>query len=171
MENKPPTKLIYWDSCIFIAWIKDEKRPNGEMDGVYECVDNVNNGNIRLITSVITRTEVFEADLPEDVRIKYEALLQRRNVQLLDNDLRVANLSREIREYYTRLQKQDGIDTVTTPDAVHLATAIHYRADAFYTFDNGKQGGRSLLSLNGNVAGYPLQICKPTVTQILISFK
>jgi len=75
MSPSKATSTIYWDSCIFIAWIKDEKRPAGEMDGVYECVDRVQAGTIRLITSVFTRTEVFESDLPAHVRSQYAALL------------------------------------------------------------------------------------------------
>jgi len=165
-----PIKLIYWDSSIFIAWLKNEKRPNSEMDGVHECVKDTEVGKIKLITSVITRTEVFETNLSEDVKKSYEKLLNRRNVLLLDQDLRVSNLSREIREYYNRQRDQDGLPGITTPDAIHLATAIHYGAHAFYTFDNGKKSGRSLLSLNGNVAGHPLTICKPPIVQFRLHF-
>ena len=163
-------KIFYWDSCIFIAWLKDEKRPNNEMDGVYECVDETKKGRIRLITSVLTRTEVFEANLTPDVKQKYDAFLKRRNVQLLDNDLRIADLARNIREYYEAQSRIDGLPPVRTPDAIHLATAIHYKADAFWTFDAGGYGGRSLLSLNGNVAGNQLTICKPVATQYRLGF-
>jgi predicted nucleic acid-binding protein len=166
----PPTSTIYWDSCVFIAWLKDEQRPPGEMDGVYECVEEVEARRTRLITSVVTRTEVFEADLPEAVRESYSRLLNRRNVQVLDNDLRVSNLAREIREHYQRQRLTDGLPGLSTPDAVHLATAIHYRADAFWTFDDGRHGGRSLLSLNGDVAGHPLVICKPFARQFRLRF-
>jgi predicted nucleic acid-binding protein len=161
----PQTKLVYWDSCIFIAWLKDENRPNGEMAGVYECVQHVEARRARLITSVMTRTEVFEAELSVETRERYAQLLKRRNVQMLDQDLRVSNLAREVREYYRQRGLEDGLPGLTAADAVHLATAIHYKADAFYTFDDGKKGGRSLLSLNGNVAGHPLLICKPEFTQ------
>lgn len=164
----PPNKIIYWDSCIFIAWLKDEKRPNGEMSGVYECVQQVEAKRIRLITSVITRTEVFETKLSPEASERYARLLNRRNVLLLDQDLRVSNLARDIREYYQHKKAKDGLPGVSTPDAVHLATAIHYEAEAFYTFDDGKRGGRSLLSLNGNVAGHSLLICKPRFTQYLL---
>jgi len=166
----PPRRLIYWDACVFIAWLKDEIRPPGEMDGVVECVDQVESGSVRLVTSVLTRTEVFETNLPQDVKARYSALLGRRNVQTVDNDLRVSDLARQIREFYGAQSKRDGLPGLTPADAIHLATAIHYKADAFYTFDDGKKGGRSLLSLDGNVAGHPLKITKPPVTQYRMKF-
>ena len=135
------------------------------MDGVIECVEAVQRNEILLITSVLTRTEVYEADLTNEVREMYSNLLKRRNVQLIDNDLRVSDLARQIREYYRELSRRDGQPGLTTPDAVHLATAIHYKADAFYTFDEGSKGSRSMLSLNGSVAGHSLKICKPEVSQ------
>ena len=166
----PLIRTIYWDSCIFIAWIKDEKRPPGEMDGIYECVEEVEAGRNRIITSVLTRTEVFEANLSQEIKKKYTQLLNRRKVQLLDQDLRVSDLAREIREYYERQSQIDGLPGLSVADAVHLATAIHYRVDAFWTFDNGGYKARSLLSLNGNVAGHLLVITKPVATQMRLQF-
>lgn len=161
-----PTRTIYWDSCIFIAWLKDEKRQNHEMDGVYECINDVESGRTRLITSVITRLEVYESDLLPVVRARYNSFLQRRTVHLLDQDLRISDLGRKIREYYHRQREIDGLPELTTPDATHLATAIHYGVAAFWTFDDGRHGGRGLLSLNGNVADYPLIICRPIAQQL-----
>jgi len=166
----PARKVIYWDSCIFIAWIKDEKRKEGEMDGVYECAEEVERNRIKIITSVLTRTEVFETNLSQEIKDKYSHLLNRRNVQLLDNDLRISNLAREIREYYDAQSKQDGLPGLSTPDATHLATAIHYNVDEFWTFDNGGYKSRSLLALSGNVAGFPLTIVKPTAIQGRLQF-
>ena len=37
-------QLFYWDACIFIAWIKDETRNIGEMEGVAEMVKLVDRG-------------------------------------------------------------------------------------------------------------------------------
>jgi hypothetical protein len=31
--------IVYWDTCIWLAWIKNEKRDPGEMEGVQEQVD------------------------------------------------------------------------------------------------------------------------------------
>ena len=50
------------------------------------------------------------------------------------------------------------------------STAFTYSAQEFNAFDDGqKQGGnRSLLSLNGDVAGRPFVVCKPRATQLQI---
>jgi len=161
----PQIETLYWDSCIFIAWLKDEARPNNEMDGVYECVSDVTRGRARIITSVLTKTEVFESDLDQETADKYSRLLLHRSCQLVDNDLRVSTLARELREHYAQQSRVDGQPVLTVADAVHLATAIHYRTAAFWTFDDGKHGGRSLLSLNGDVAGHPLVITRPVAKQ------
>jgi hypothetical protein len=31
--------LYYWDTCLFLAWLKDVERNLGEMDGVRETID------------------------------------------------------------------------------------------------------------------------------------
>ena len=159
----PPTKLVYWDSSVFRAWLKDESRPKGEMDGIHEVVGLVEARKVRLMTSVVARTEVFEANLSVEAKEMYAKLLQRRNVQTVDNDLRVSQQARELREFYAA--RKNGLPGLTTPDAIHLATAIHYGADEFHTFDDGKKGGRSLLSLDGDVAGHDLRVIKPPFTQ------
>jgi hypothetical protein len=30
--------LYYWDTCLFLAWLKDEERKSGEMDGVRDII-------------------------------------------------------------------------------------------------------------------------------------
>jgi len=160
-------RTIYWDSSIFLAWLKDENRPDNEMDGVYACVQDVEESKFLLVTSNETlNLEVLEAKMTKPARAKLYALFERRNVQLLPYDLRVQALAKEIREYYALEQVKTGQKMVTSEDAKHLASAIHYRVDALYTFDSGKKGGRSLLALNGSVAGHPLTICKPPVGQM-----
>jgi len=49
---------------------------------------------------------------------------------------------------------------VTTPDSIHLATAIIWKVECFYTFDGKDKAkkARALLPLNGNVAGRSLAI-------------
>jgi hypothetical protein len=33
--------VYYWDTCLFLAWLKDEERPSGEMDGVREIMSDL----------------------------------------------------------------------------------------------------------------------------------
>jgi predicted nucleic acid-binding protein len=158
--------LIYWDSCIFIAWLNNEQRPGNEMQGVSICLEAIQADEIIMMTSAMMKAEVLPGKIPPDVRSTFERFLCRRNVVLVDVDLRIGELSGELRDFYVKQAKVDGEAPVEAADAVHLATAIHYGADAFYTFDEGGEGARrsrSLLSLNGNVGGHQLVVCKPPV--------
>ncbi|MGB8438102.1 MAG: hypothetical protein WCE26_01840 [Candidatus Acidiferrales bacterium] len=56
--------LYYWDTCIFLAWINDEQRKSGEMDGVREVVERSKRREVRIMTSVLTSVEVLQSKLP-----------------------------------------------------------------------------------------------------------
>jgi len=60
--------IYYWDSCLFLAWIKDEERKSGDMDGVREVIQRVKQRDARIITSVLTLTEVLDSKLPAGTR-------------------------------------------------------------------------------------------------------
>lgn len=137
-----------------------EKRIDHEMDGVHDFIDRVKSGETTLI---VLRNTMFEEVQLRTVEAgqKFSALMMRKAVELPSLDLRVERLASDLRTYYSI----NGPKELHLKDSYHLATAIHYKADAFYTFDEGNKGGISLLSLNGNVAGRPLLICKPPVTQ------
>lgn len=74
----PP--VYYWDTCIFLAWLKNEQRPAGEMDGVSAAIERFNRGRIRLMTSVLTYTEATIAKLPAGVDRLLEDAMQRPNM-------------------------------------------------------------------------------------------
>ena len=144
--------IVYLETTILLAWIKNEIRQDHEMEGVEHCIERIANGEIKGITSVNTLGEILEGNVAKEKREFVDRTLgQRRGLELIDVDRRVALLAQEIRQYYRERSKN-----LKLPDATHLATAIHLRADALYTFD-----GDDLLPLNGNVAGHNLVICKP----------
>jgi predicted nucleic acid-binding protein len=144
--NKPP--LYYWDACLFLAWLKDEERNIGEMDGVRDIIQRMKRRDAKVITSVLTTVEVLEARLPAGIESAFKELLKRINRQSMD--IRVASLAHDLRNYYVKSGR-----SLKTPDAIHLATAIHYRVDEFHTFDD------QLLSMSGDVGGHRLTVCKP----------
>lgn len=144
--------LIYLDTNVLLSWIKNETRLNNEMEGVEYCMERIEAGEIKAITSVNTLIEICEGEIAPDKKTFLERTLgQRRGIEQVGVDQRIAALAQEIRTFY-RINGRK----LSVPDTTHLATAIHFRADALYTFD-----GDDLLPLNGNVAGHNLVICKP----------
>lgn len=161
--------IIYWDTCVFLAWIKNESRANNEMHGVEDVANKIHKDHVILITSALTTTEILESTLGDIAKKRFNDLFKRRNCRLCSVDQRVLQKAHNIRDFYQRQKAVDGLPTVTTPDAIHLATAIHYDATEFHTFDQNDKPNRvrALLPLNGNVAGYPLTICKPPIPKII----
>jgi predicted nucleic acid-binding protein len=156
--GRPQT--YYWDTCLFLAWIKDEQRPSGEMDGVREVIERSKRREARIITSVLTAVEVLHSRLPVGMDRLFDGLMKR--INRIGIDAKVASLAHDIRDHYMARAAEFGGKTLSTPDAIHLATAILYRADEFHTFDNdGSAKSLGLIPLSGNVGGHRLTICKP----------
>ncbi len=170
MIGKP---LFYWDANPLIAWITDEARPPEEMAGLEEVIKLVEHGKATILTSALWRVEVLDSTLtPMQVSI-LKKLFEGRHITDVSADSRVLDLAHEIRDYYYVEHKKDpSIPKISTPDSIHLATAILYGAAEFHTFDGATQKGGmgKLLKLNGNVAGHALKICKPVAAQLKLNF-
>lgn len=161
--------VLYWDTSVLLAWIKNEARAKREMDGVNDIAQAIHNNHFTLLTSVITETEVLESTLTDEAKAKFRDLFKRRNCQMVNLDQRITRLSSQIRDYYHQQKAIDGLPDLSTPDAIHLATAIHYKVKEFHTFDerDDPKKRRALIPLNGNVAGYNLVICKPPIPPMM----
>jgi|SRR6185436_20704 len=165
MEHSDEDRVVYWDACIFIAWITGEARPPGEQDGIRECVRKLGKKLVVVVTSSFTSTEVLVGNMPQEAQSAYGRLM--RSIEVIDLEPPILRLARELREHFQREKhagRQRGV--IAAADALHLATAINRNVDAFYTFDRGTKDKVSLLSLSGNVAGHPLKVCKPPVSQL-----
>jgi len=162
----PGSKRYYWDACLFIAWLKDEKRPSGEMDGVRDLIAKVKRREVSIMTSALTFVEVTEAKVGAGIINLLDDLFKRPNLGKIILDIRVAKLARDLRDYYSSRPDQYHKKTLSIPDAIHIATAILYKADAFHTFDGDNRSKTlGLLPLGGNVAGHNLIIEKPAAKQ------
>lgn len=156
--------LYYWDTCSFLAWLKDEERPTGEMDGVRELIELSRRREIRLMTSTLTSVEVLSSKIPAGFDNLFKNLLKR--INRVSVDIKVAAIAHDLRDFYVSRQAEFGNKTLSTPDAIHLATAILFRADEFHTFDDkGSSKSLGLIPLSGNVAGNRLTICRPVATR------
>lgn len=112
-------KIIGWDSCIFLAWLQDEKREFGVMEGIEEVVRKIHTGEVVLLTSQITNIEVLQSRLSSEPQKKWKEIFSRRNCQIMDINPRVSEKSHFIRDYYD----QKGIK-LSSPDTIQLATAM-----------------------------------------------
>jgi hypothetical protein len=146
----------------------DERRDQDDMDGIAECVDEMESGRCVIVSSVEIFGEVLSEEVGEEARRRLDEVCMNPGIQIVDKDGPIARLAGEIRNHYQKQKKIDGKRTITQTDAAHLATAINCEVDEFHTFDDGKQEsrkGRSLLALSGNVAGHKLRICRPRGVQ------
>ncbi|MCZ2154798.1 MAG: PIN domain-containing protein [Bryobacterales bacterium] len=158
MAAKPK---LHWDSCIFFAWLNDERAIHGDsvMDGINEMASRFDENRVVLMSSLITKVDVFDNKLKTQwARDEFSARFQRDNFMWILQDERVTDRSRAIRDFYSK----KGI-TLDATDCVQLASAILYKADVFYTLDGNSNRPKpnGLLKLDGDVAGHKLRIIKP----------
>lgn len=149
-----------------IAWLSNEARAIGEMEGVQEVAKEILKNKTVLVTSTLTRAEILECKMPKGATEKYRKFFRRSNVLSIPFDNEIAELTSEIRNYYS-----PGDFELLTPDAIHLATAIHMGVTEFHTFDGSDPSKKprnnktktkcGLLLLGSQVAGKPLLIKKP----------
>ncbi len=150
--------IVYWDSCIFIAHLKNEIRedPN-DLLGIKQLVKFIDQGKIGLATSTITFTEVLSTSISEENYKLFRSLFSRRDYHLIDVTREIAEISHDIRSHYN--ENGNGLKT---PDAIHLATAIFFNCKEFYTFD-GCADPNGLLNLQTPIAGiYDLDVKRPS---------
>ena len=151
--------IVYWDTCIFIAHITNEQRDD-PMDqlGVVEFANLFDMGQVDLVTSTITLTEFLETSVPAEDYKLFLQLFSRKNLQLTDVSRDIAELAGEIRSYY---RSNINNSTISTPDCIHIATAIQMKCDVLQTFD-GSGNRPGILDLTSPIAEkYNLRIEKP----------
>jgi predicted nucleic acid-binding protein len=142
-------------------------------EGLERVARLVDRGEMLLFTSVITHTEVLASKMEETAKKRYAEVFQRPEVIEIAVDNPIAVLASEIRDFYIQARDRLPVEqrkkalTVSTPDALHLATAIYYEASEFHTFD-GDDSSKSdgLLRLGNKVATYSLNIRKPDDQQL-----
>jgi hypothetical protein len=92
--------LYYWDACLFLAWLKDEERNLGEMDGVREMIARCRRREVKIMTSVLTSVEVLAARIPVGMDTHFAGLMKR--ISRASVDTKVASLAHDFRNYYAQ---------------------------------------------------------------------
>ncbi len=91
----------YWDTSVFLAWIKDETDVWGAetMGALADVVANIDSGTAVLVTSALTLAEVLAGDVDPDQTTRHEQLFQRPNIQLVDVTPPIAQRAGELRRF------------------------------------------------------------------------
>jgi predicted nucleic acid-binding protein len=159
-------KVYYWDACIYLAHIKNEvSHGKHHLDAISQIAkENFENKNL-IITSVITLTEVLSSSLTAEQEEAFLKTFKSTNHTLYDVDYAIARKARRFREAFLH---HSSSKKLTTPDAIHAATAAIYQVDEMNTFDDGKKEKKflGLLELNKHSDLDNLTIVKPTVEVI-----
>lgn len=161
--NKKP--VIYLDSCIWISMITGEQRQNAsESAAVAGLVSSLDKKQIIVVSSSLLNTEVLETTMTEQQNTVFQGVMKRKSVvQMKEIITPITVLAGEIRNHYKSLKDKtkSNMHVPKTPDAIHLATAIYFECEIFFTFDEG------LLGLSNPIAEkYVLNISKPYIDQL-----
>jgi len=136
-------EVIYWDACVFISWLENKQDTNDE---ILHLVEKVESGKAGILVSTLIRLEVLPNKRPFEADRKFRDFLRRKDqVEEVAVDFTVIEAAKEIRVK----------TNISTPDAIHIATANVHGAQTFYTYDE------ELRKLNGASEIKGLEICKP----------
>lgn len=91
--------VYYWDTCLFLAWLKDEERPTGEMDGVREIIERSQRKEVKIVTSVLTKVEVLSGKIPVGMDTLFSGLMKR--IHPLSMDIKIAQVAHDLRDHYS----------------------------------------------------------------------
>lgn len=146
----PPTEVkhYYWDTCVFVAFLNDERQAfQHHIDHIGQFLDDASAGRVTIYCSTITIAEITRASLIRRGSNTFEDFVRDFGDQVVQitPDPRAMRLASHLRSLsYT---KAGASRTLQTPDAIHLATALQltdsYGVDltAFHSFDKGNRGG------------------------------
>lgn len=181
---------VYWDTCLFYEYFGGEtvSLSATQLAGTRGVMREVEEGRIRIVTSLLTQIEVVPSKLDAkkaDADRKFLASFDANRMIAVEVSPNVVSRAREIRDYYyepgipeERDQAGKILAQMKAPrymdlgDCVHVATATLYNIRVLHTRDGTrkKDKKRSNVSLievgqksGGLICGrWKLHICEPT---------
>lgn len=160
MPTISPVEVQYWDSCVFIAYLRDHPSQKTHVDEILNLLQQAEHGRIRVVTSTLAVAEVRPyADKYDAARMEFIEdlfLTNRPWFKLVALTRHYAGQARTIAERNRNLQNTD---------AIHIATAIEEHADVLFTMDGFSPRDQvtpsKLLAWNGKIGDPPLRIELP----------
>ena len=123
---------VYLDANVIIAYLADEA---GRASVAAALLEDAQRGNIELLTSVLSVTEVafIASDHASDASNADESAIKAlwspgSPIRLTDISIRIAERARSI----IRIARSKGMRSVKPADAIHLASAEVHGCDRFF---------------------------------------
>ena len=132
------SQLIYWDSCVVLAYMNDEPARVPIIEGILTEVSR-SNGAVKLTTSMVAKVEVAYVALEKNQR-SLDSDVEQRIDDFWNDDsvIELVELHDEITRTARTLMRQSMASrhkTMKPLDAIHLATAIYIGAKEFQTYN------------------------------------
>jgi hypothetical protein len=135
-------KQYYWDTCVFIAHLADERADHGPIiDDIGQFLEEAQRGECVLHCSTITMAEITRHNLKGGHDFDQFMTLWGGGIVPLSPGPNTMRLASELRSLI--YSKTGGERRLHTVDAIHLASALTLIDDygveleAFHTFDKG----------------------------------
>lgn len=142
--------LHYWDSCTFLAVLKNEA------DKIDECLSVISaakSEQVTIVTSALTFVEVIKLNrgapkLSKEAEETIRGFFKQDWIVIRELDRTIGEMARELMWEYDNLHPKD---------STHVATALKSKANLLDTFDN------DLIKLSGQIGDPPLIIQRPHI--------
>ncbi|MBI2165560.1 MAG: PIN domain-containing protein [Chloroflexi bacterium] len=151
----------YWDTCLFIAYLKDSVDERPAVDTVDALLRSAQKRERLIVVSTLVLAELRHRPIYDETRyrtIRDIFYTSRSYVRVVVLNPRLADLASTIGAEHNNLSPMD---------AVHVATALTEKVDALLTLDGKHEHGRrrtgDLLDFNEQIGNPPLKIQVPQV--------
>ncbi len=138
----------YWDSNAFLGFLNNEKEKAAACESVLNAAEE---GKIDIVTSALTMTEVIkkkgEKPIPKESERKIRDFFEHSWIIVREVDRFVAEHARDLIWAHG----------LSSPDAIHLATALGLKLSVMDTFDG------DLIKLSGKLGNPRLVIGHPNI--------
>ena len=150
----------YWDTCLFLAYLQNKTEEKNLVEIVPALLRRAENGEALIVVSTLVVAEIrprstYNPDHYEVVRELFYT--DRSYLKMVALSPYIANLASTIGSNYPQ---------ITSPDAVHVATACSESVDVLLTQDGASDRERrrsgGLLSFDAKIGTPPLKIAVPS---------
>ena len=150
----------YWDTCLFLAYLQNKPEERDLVEIVSALLRRAESGDTLIVVSTLVLAEIRPRNTyePFHTGVIWDLFYTNRSfLKVVALSPRIAQLAGTIGGKHNQL---------TSPDAVHVATACSERVDVMLTIDGApdKERRRSgqLLFYDGKLGNPPLKIEMPT---------